>query len=141
MGQTLLRKVFAVMRMTIRPPRIRVRSLMVVVAIMACLIWSVMMASRSFVYYQRAREFGEQERGWRRIADRPDQPGGPEFRLRCVNYFASLSAKYHRAMWRPWKSVAPDPHAPGFDEWLEQERRAKRVVPDGLAPGGSAASK
>src|SRR5947209_1809710 len=38
-------------------------------------------------------------------------------------------------MWRPWIPLAPDPHAPGFDQWLEQERRAKEVAPDPPPPG------
>jgi hypothetical protein len=110
---------------------------MVAVVVVAFLIWGSMMASRSFVYYQRAEEYGEQERGWRRIADGHDQPGGQKFRLECVAYFALLAAKYRHAMWHPWSPVAPDPHAPGFDQWLEQEIRAKRIVAPPLAPGGS----
>jgi hypothetical protein len=102
---------------------------MLAVAVVAFLIWGAMMASKSFVYYQRAREYGEKESGWRRIDDSPHQPGGPEFRLRCVDYFASLAAKYRHATWHPWSPVAPDPHAPGYDQWLEQERRAKRIAP------------
>ena len=113
-----------------RLPHFRVRTLMMAVAVVAFLIWSAMMASKSFVYYQRASEYGEKERGWGRIADRPDQPGGPEFRLRCVEYFAALTRKYRRAMWHPWESVAPDPHAPGYDQWLEQERRKQGGVAD-----------
>ena len=108
-----------------RLPHFRVRSLMVIVAAVAFLIWGGMMASKSFVYYQRAKEFGEHEDGWRRIADEPGQPGGQKFRLECVQYFAMLAAKYRHAMWHPWSPVDPDPHAPGYDQWLEQERRAK----------------
>jgi hypothetical protein len=127
--------------MIMRLPHFRVRSLMLAVAVVAFLIWGGMMASKSFVYYQRASEYGEKERGWRRIADRPDLAGGPEFRLECVDYFAMLAAKYRHAMWHPWSPVAPDPHAPGFDQWLEQEIRAKRILTDPLSPGTSSAPK
>ncbi len=33
-------------------------------------------------------------------------------------------------MWRPWIPVAPDLHAPGYDQWVEQQRRAKGVAPN-----------
>ena len=118
-----------------RLPGFRVRTLMIAVGVVALLLWGAMMGTRSFDYYRRAREYGANERGWRAIADRPNQPGGPEFRLRCVEYYAQLAGKYRRAMWRPWMPVAPDPHAPGYDLWLEQERRAKEVAPDPAAPG------
>ena len=110
-----------------RFPRFSVRTLMIAVSVVALLIWGAMMGTRSYHYYQLAREYGANERGWREIADRPDQPGGPEFRLRCVEYFAQLAGKYRRAMWCPWMPVALDPHAPGYDQWLEQERRAKEA--------------
>ncbi|HZW34452.1 MAG TPA: hypothetical protein VFF52_27255, partial [Isosphaeraceae bacterium] len=52
-----------------------------------------------------------------------------------ADYFAQLAEKYRRAMWRPWMPVAPDPHAPGYDQWIEQERRAKGVAADPPPPG------
>jgi hypothetical protein len=50
-----------------------------------------------------------------------------KFAAECTEYFVHLAGKYRRAMWRPWLPVAPDPHAPGFDLWLEQELRAGRI--------------
>src|SRR5438270_48941 len=45
-------------------------------------------------------------------------------------------------MWRPWMPVAPDPPAPGYDRWVEQERRAKGVAAAGpdLAPVAQSAA-
>jgi hypothetical protein len=122
-----------------RLPRFRVRTLMVLVAALAVLIWGSMMGARSYAFCRLAKEYGANERGWREIADRPNQPGGREFRLRCVKYYAQLAGKYRRAMWCPWKPVASDPHAPGYDQWLEQERREKEAAPDRLPPPEKAA--
>ena len=109
-------------------PRFRVRTLMVAVGLVALLLWGAMMGMRSYVYYKRASDFGAQERGWREIAARADPPEWRQFHADCVRYFAALSAKYRRAMWYPWLPVAPDPHAPGYDQWEEQERRAGRLT-------------
>lgn len=115
-----------------RPPSFRVRSLMLAVALAALLLWGAMMGIRSYNSYRLASGYGMQERAWREIAARrlrlKDDPGGVEFRSQCVEYFAQLTAKYRRAMWRPWMPVAPDPHAPGYDLWEEQERRAKEAA-------------
>ncbi len=54
---------------------------------------------------------------------------GAVYGPQIAEYYAPLAEKYRRAMWRPWMPVAPDPHAPGFDRWLEQERKAKEVAP------------
>ncbi len=119
----------ATRRVTImRLQRFRVRTLMLAVAVVAFLIWGGMMGVRSYGYYGLTRMYAEQERSWRQIADRPNQPGGQQFRLQCAEYFEQLAGKYRRAMWLPWMPVAPDPHAPGYDLWLEQERRAKEVA-------------
>jgi hypothetical protein len=104
----------------------RVRTLMIAVGVVALLVWGAMMASRSYDYYRRAREYGENERGWREIAARGRWDA--TFASECTEYFAQLAGKYRRSMWRPWTAVAPDPHAPGFDQWLEQERRAKEAL-------------
>ena len=117
-----------------RLPSYRVRTLMIAVGVVALLIWSAIMAFHSYDYYRRAREYGANESGWRAIADRPDQPGGPKFHLQCVEYYSQLAGKYRRAMLCPWLPVAPDPHAPGYDLWLEQERRAKEVALDPPSP-------
>lgn len=119
-----------------RLPRFRVRTLMIAVGVLALVIWAAMMAARSYDYYRLAREYSANERGWREIAAR--EPGSPEFRRECVEYFAQLTAKYRRAMWRPWMPVAPDPHAPGYDQWVEQELRKNAAAPDPDSPADPA---
>lgn len=104
-----------------RPLRFRVRSLLVAVAIVAVLIWAVRMGSRSYVYYQLARQYSFNELDWRLTG--ANGRFRREFSFECANYFAKLAAKYRRAMWRPWQSVEPDPLAPGVAEYLEQQRR------------------
>ncbi len=116
-----------------RLPHFRVRTLMVVVGVAALLIWGAMMGSQSYDYLRRASEYGTQERGWRESVADGRLPR--EFSSQCVAYFAQMARKYRRAMWRPWMPVAPDPHAPGYDQWMEQERRAKKVGADPAAPG------
>jgi hypothetical protein len=115
-----------------RLPHFRVRTLMIAVIAAALLVWGAMMGVRSFDYYRRARDYGTQELGWRAIAARGpgNDPAMWEFAGECTEYFAQLAAKYRRAMWSPWLPVAPDPHAPGFDTWLEQEIRAGRISPE-----------
>jgi hypothetical protein len=103
------------------------------VIVAALFVRGAMMGLQSYDYYRRARDYGVQERGWREVAGRGHLR--VEFCLECADYFAQLSRKYRRAMWRPWLPVAPDPHAPGFDQWMEQERRAKEVAPDAPPPG------
>ena len=98
-------------------PRFRVRTLMLVVALVALLTWGAMIGARSYDYQRRARDYEREERGWRDTARR--EPGWRDFGGRCVRYFAELSRKYRRAAWHPWEAVAPDPLAPGHpgSEW------------------------
>jgi hypothetical protein len=104
-----------------RALRFRVRTLIAAVGLVAVLVWAAMMGSRSYDYYRRAREHSAQERGWRESVARGRLPR--EFSAECAEYFAQLAAKYRRAMWRPWLSIAPDPYAPGVEAYLEQQRR------------------
>jgi hypothetical protein len=96
-------------------------------------VWGAMMGTQAYDYYRRASGYALEERVWRESTARGDWP--VEVGSQRADYFAQLSRKYRRAMWRPWLPVAPDPHAPGFDEWYEQEHRAKQVAPDGSTPG------
>jgi hypothetical protein len=66
--------------------------------------------------------------------DRRQGSGWAQFGSQCADYYAQLAQKYRRAMWRPWMPVAPDPHAPGFDQWKEQASWAKEVAP--ILPSG-----
>ncbi len=116
-----------------RRPHFRVRALMGIVGVVALLIWGAMMAAQSYNYSRRAREYGIQEREWRESA--ASGRWNAKVASECAEYYAQLARKYRRAMWRPWMPVAPDPHAPGYDQWVEQERRAKEVAPDPAAPG------
>jgi hypothetical protein len=116
-----------------RVPRLRVRTLMLAVGVVALLIWGAMMGLRSYVYYQRARVFRTQERPWREHAARdraiPTRTRsvaaihGP----RIAEYYAPLARKYRRAAWRPWMPVAPDPPAPGYEEYVRQNRLRSRM--------------
>lgn len=109
-----------------RRPNFRVRTLMAAVVVAALLLWGATMGARSFRSYRLAREYEENERGWREIAARGRWD--VNFAEECAEYYAPLARKHRRAMWRPWLPVAPDPHAPGYDLWVERERRAKEVA-------------
>jgi hypothetical protein len=122
-----------------RLPRFSVRTLLIAVSMVALLIWGTMMGSRSYTFYRLATEYGANERGWREIASRNHQLEHSQFQSECVQYFALLAVKYRRAMWHPWSPVDPDPHAPGFDDWLEQESRAKKVSIDPHTPAAPSA--
>jgi hypothetical protein len=110
-----------------RTMRFRVRTLMEAVGVVALFIWGPLMGLRSYDYYRRATFYASQEHAWRESAARD--------RLRahacseCAEYFAQLTRKYRRAMWRPWMPVAPDPHAPGYDQWIENKPWRKRSPP------------
>jgi hypothetical protein len=98
-------------------PRFRVRTLMLVVGVVAFLVWGVMMAARSYDYYRLARIYGTRERQWRYLAKRDrNRPRSIAARwgLQIADHYAPLAGKYRRAMWRPWTPVAPDPPAPVF---------------------------
>jgi hypothetical protein len=97
-----------------RLPRLRVRTYMVLVGVVAMLAWSVLMGPRSYEYYQRARIYSVQERYWREHAQRDLSQGNPrtlEARsgLQVAAYYAPLVRKYRRAMWRPWVPVDYEP--------------------------------
>ena len=114
---------------------------MAAVGVAALLLWGAMMGLRSYDYYRLASYYGDQELGWREIYVRdrgnpaPARSIGVIYGPQVAEYYAPLARKYRRAMWRPWMPVAPDPHAPGYDQWLEQERRAKAVAADPSPPG------
>lgn len=112
---------------------------MIAVGVIALLISCAMMGTQSFAYCRLANQYAANERGWREIASRNHPPDRAKFHADCVKYYSKLTGKYRRAMWRPWMPVVADPHAPGVDEWLEQERRTKeaggdRSLPVSLSP-------
>jgi hypothetical protein len=127
-------------------PRYRVRTLMAAVGVVAIVIWGAMMGFRSYDYYRLARQYSANEYGWGQIAARR-QGKDKTFAAECSEYFARLTAKYRRAMWRPWLPVAPDPFAPGVQEYLDQQRRAslesraaQETTPQDVSPRSAATS-
>ncbi len=90
------------------PPHFRIRTLTAVVGVVALLIWGAMMGPRSYDYYRRARAYETKERGWRESTARSCWRA--EVGSRCAEYYAELTRKYSRAIWRLWLSVAPNPH-------------------------------
>jgi hypothetical protein len=102
---------------------------MLLVGVVALLVWGTMMGRLSFFYYQRARTYSLQERGWRESAQRDLAQGNTRTiaattGLQSADYYGRLARKYRRAMWRPWITVDwepplfyPDgrPPADGFD--------------------------
>lgn len=101
-------------------PRFRVRTLMLVVALVALLIWGAMMGTRSYVYYRLASYYGQQERLWRKMAIRDrriparSRSVAALWGLQTADFYAPLARKYRQAMRHPWRPVAPDPPAPVF---------------------------
>ena len=97
-----------------RLPRLRVRTVMRLVALSALLLWAAMMGLRSFDYDRRARIYSFQERFFREHAQRDLARGNTrsleaKWGLTIADYYASLVWKYRRAMWRPWIPVESEP--------------------------------
>ena len=97
-----------------RLPRLRVRTFMLLVGVVAVLAWAAMMGLRSYDYYQRAKTYSIQERTWREMAQRDLAEGktrtiAARTGLQTADYYAPLVRKYRRAMWRPWISVEFEP--------------------------------
>jgi hypothetical protein len=100
-----------------RLPRLRVRTYMLLVGVVALLIWGTMMGRLSYFHYQRARIYSNQERAWRENALRDLSQGdkgtvAATSGLQSADYYGRLARKYRRAMWRPWIPV--DWEAPLF---------------------------
>ena len=97
-----------------RLPRLRVRTYMLLVAVVALLVWGTMMGGLSYLYYQRARSYSIQERYYRERAQRDLAQGNTRtiearWGLQTADYYARLVRKYRRAMWRPWICVESEP--------------------------------
>ena len=97
-----------------RLPRLRVRTYMLLVVVVAVLAWAAPMGLRSYEYYRRARIYSIQERAWREIAQRDLRQGDTRTvaatsGLQIADYYAPLVRKYRRAMWRPWIPVDYEP--------------------------------
>ena len=99
-----------------RPLRFRLRTLMAAVAASALLMWGVMMATRSYGYYQLATDCSVQESGWRSTAarNRSWAKSGPKI----ADWYAQLAHNYRHAMWHPWIPAPPEPPLP--EGWRAQ---------------------
>jgi hypothetical protein len=119
-----------------RLPSFRVRTLMVMVVVVALLVWGSMMGSRSYEYYGLATKYAEQEHRWRDTASEETGSMGA-FASECAVYFEGLTRKYRRAMWNPWLRVELDPWAPGAEAYYWQEveaGRLKEALPGTIPP-------
>jgi hypothetical protein len=93
-----------------RLPRLRVRTYMLLVGVVALLVWSAMIGVRWYAYYRLVRTYSFQERQWRENAQRDLRQGKTRtiearWGLQTADYYARLVQKYRRAMSRPWISV------------------------------------
>ena len=100
------------MHQAMRLARFRVRTLMIIVGVVALLLCGAKLGTRWVDYYRRARIYGADERQWREMAAR--DRGKPRsvaaaWGPQIAEDYAQLARKYRRAMWRPWLAVAPDP--------------------------------
>jgi hypothetical protein len=98
----------------VRLPRLRIRTFMLLVVLLALLLWTAMMGLRSFDYSRRASIYRFQERFYREHAQRDLAQGNTgtleaRWGLQIADYYASLEWKYRRAMWRPWIPVEIEP--------------------------------
>ena len=97
-----------------RLPRLRVRTCMLLVGVVALLVWGTMIGVRWYEYCQRARIYSIQERDWREMAHRDLRHGNTRTiaatsGLQAADYYGRLVRKYRRAMWRPWIPVDWEP--------------------------------
>jgi hypothetical protein len=97
-----------------RLPRLRVRTYMLLVGVVALLVWGTMLGVRWYTYYRLASIYSFQERSWRENAQRDISQGNTRtiearWGLQTAGYYAGLVRKYRRAMWRPWISVEFEP--------------------------------
>ena len=111
-----------------RPPRFRLRTLLVAVAVVALLMGGsvevVRLRRQSAIYRDRADHHAAVEGVLRSIAARQgdgspvDDSPGPGVRSKrftariMAEHEARLRLKYDRAVARPWRPVAPDPPPP-----------------------------
>lgn len=97
-----------------RLPRLRVRTYMLLVGVVAVLVWAAMMGLRSYDYYRRASIYSLQQRTWRENAQRHLRQGNTRtvaarWGLQIADHYAPLVRKYRQAMWRPWIPVDSEP--------------------------------
>ena len=95
-------------------PRLRVRTYMLLVGVVALLAWAALMGLRSYEYYQRAGIYSIQERSWREMAQRDRRQGdtrtvAARSGLQIADYYRPLVRKYRRAMLAPWNPVDWEP--------------------------------
>ncbi len=82
-----------------RLPRLRVRTYMLLVGVVALLVWGTMIGVRWYTYYRFARIYSFQERSWRENAQRDLSQGNTRtvevrWGLQTADYYAGLVRKY-----------------------------------------------
>ena len=97
-----------------RLPRLRVRTYMLLVGVVAVLVWTAMTGLRFCDYALRARTYRFQERHFRERAQHDLAQGKTQtiearWGLQIADYYASLVRKYRHAMWRPRIAVDYEP--------------------------------
>jgi hypothetical protein len=97
------------------PPRFRLRTLLVAVAVAATALGAMGMVLRSAAYAARAARYDAMAHpDWVKFGDRnPIQEAAyRRHEAEEVRYYLGLKAKYERAAAHPWLPVAPDPPPP-----------------------------
>jgi hypothetical protein len=98
-----------------RRPRIRLRTLMLAIALVTLLLWGAMTGARAYSYYRLATEYTYLERINREMAIQGRKDPATRRTIDAIygpniaKHYAVLARKYRRAMWRPWIAIAPEP--------------------------------
>ena len=97
-----------------RLPRLRVRTYMLLVGVVALLVWGTRTGVLWYVYYRRVRIYSFQEHYYREHAQRDLAQGKTRtldamYGLQTADYYGRLVRKYRRAMGRPWIVVEFEP--------------------------------
>jgi hypothetical protein len=97
-----------------RPPRFRLRSLLIAVAILATLLGVGVKLRRDAAQYDRlSRRHSGEAGAWElRLAGRVVGPSQARAILGRAHWHDAMAEKYRRAAARPWLPVAPDPPPP-----------------------------
>ena len=96
-----------------RQPRLRVRTYMMLVGVVALLVWTAMTGLRWYDYSRR-EDLQHAERHYRERSQRDLAQGNTRtiearWGLQIADHYASLVRKYRRATRRPWISVEYEP--------------------------------
>jgi hypothetical protein len=101
-----------------RPPRFRLRTLLIAVAVVSVALGGELMRRRRISHREQAASHSDAEELSRAYADDARGQPGPIAPQRVAwgevlaAYHAAMSRKYERAARYPWLPVAPDPPPP-----------------------------